>query len=113
MNYEGDISELSLPDEPSSLVGAGAGAPRGGARNKDRMSYRHLAYQIDLTQVATTEVCQFVVHFLFRLHVSEPCLFALLFHSFVSEILYSSLEAQNCITIFLLDLTTFVLLFFP
>ncbi|EEH07083.1 conserved hypothetical protein [Histoplasma capsulatum G186AR] len=57
MNYEGDISELSLPDEPSSLVGAGAGAPRGGARNKDRMSYRHLAYQIDLTQVATTEDC--------------------------------------------------------
>jgi hypothetical protein len=27
-----------------------------GERNKDRMSYRHLAYQIDLTQVATVEV---------------------------------------------------------
>ncbi|OJD11974.1 hypothetical protein AJ78_07357 [Emergomyces pasteurianus Ep9510] len=55
MNYEGDIGELSLPADPTSLVGTGAGAPRGGARSKDRMSYRHLAYQIDLTQVATTE----------------------------------------------------------
>ncbi|PGH10300.1 hypothetical protein GX51_00057 [Blastomyces parvus] len=55
MNYEGDIGQLSLPDEPSSLSGPGAGAPRGGARSKDRMSYRHLAYQIDLTQVATSE----------------------------------------------------------
>ncbi|OJD20081.1 hypothetical protein ACJ73_08587 [Blastomyces percursus] len=53
MNYEGDIGELNLPDEPSSL--SGHGAPRGGARSKDRMSYRHLAYQIDLTQVATSE----------------------------------------------------------
>ncbi|EGE83142.2 mRNA capping nucleoside-triphosphatase [Blastomyces dermatitidis ATCC 18188] len=53
MNYEGDIGELNLPGEPSSL--SGPGAPRGGARSKDRMSYRHLAYQIDLTQVATSE----------------------------------------------------------
>ncbi|OAX79636.1 hypothetical protein ACJ72_06042 [Emergomyces africanus] len=55
MNYEGDIGELSSPSDPTSLVGAGPGAPRSGARSKDRMSYRHLAYQIDLTQVATTE----------------------------------------------------------
>lgn len=63
MNYEGDIGELSLPADPNSLVGAGAGAPRGGARSKDRMSYRHLAYQIDLTQVATTEVCHVLFYF--------------------------------------------------
>ncbi|KAH3257950.1 hypothetical protein KXW23_008671 [Aspergillus fumigatus] len=32
---------------------------RGGDRSKDRMSYRHLAYQIDLTQVAKSEVSHF------------------------------------------------------
>ncbi|PGH11354.1 hypothetical protein AJ80_07144 [Polytolypa hystricis UAMH7299] len=49
MNFEGDISGLS----PVGDMGQGK---RGGNRIKDRMSYRHLAYQIDLTQV-TTEVC--------------------------------------------------------
>lgn len=47
MEYEGDYRSLPIVD-----------AARGGRgeRNKDRMSYRHLAYQIDLTQVAKTEV---------------------------------------------------------
>ncbi|KAJ5225276.1 hypothetical protein N7468_006501 [Penicillium chermesinum] len=41
MEYPGDISNLPVVD-----------ASRGGRgeRNKDRMSYRHLAYQVDLTQ---------------------------------------------------------------
>ncbi|OJJ71185.1 hypothetical protein ASPBRDRAFT_127188 [Aspergillus brasiliensis CBS 101740] len=46
MNYDGDVSNLPVAD--------GRGG-RGGDRNKDRMSYRHLAYQIDLTQVAKSE----------------------------------------------------------
>lgn len=50
MNYEGDSSHLTLAGD------AGPAGKRTGARNKDRMSYRHLAYQIDLTQVATAEV---------------------------------------------------------
>lgn len=47
MEYEGDHRNLPIID-----------AARGGRgeRNKDRMSYRHLAYQIDLTQVAKAEV---------------------------------------------------------
>ncbi|KAL2870245.1 putative mRNA capping nucleoside-triphosphatase [Aspergillus lucknowensis] len=45
MNYDGDISHL-----PPADTGRGASD-----RNKDRMSYRHLAYQIDLTQVAKSE----------------------------------------------------------
>lgn len=47
MEYEGDIHNLTVAD-----------AARGGRgeRNKDRMSYRHLAYQVDLTQVARAEV---------------------------------------------------------
>ncbi|KOC08878.1 putative mRNA capping nucleoside-triphosphatase [Aspergillus flavus] len=46
MSYEGDVSHLPVVDP---------GRGRGGERNKDRMSYRHLAYQIDLTQVAKSE----------------------------------------------------------
>ncbi|OOF97981.1 hypothetical protein ASPCADRAFT_205249 [Aspergillus carbonarius ITEM 5010] len=46
MSYDGDISNLPVAD--------GRGG-RGGDRNKDRMSYRHLAYQIDLTQVAKSD----------------------------------------------------------
>lgn len=34
-----------------------AGAGGGGDREKDRVSYRHLAYQIDLTQVSYPNVC--------------------------------------------------------
>lgn len=47
MEYEGDYHSLPVAD-----------AARGGRgeRNKDRMSYRHLAYQVDLTQVARAEV---------------------------------------------------------
>ncbi|KAL4946692.1 hypothetical protein BDV06DRAFT_182128 [Aspergillus oleicola] len=47
MSYDGDVSNL-----PPADTGRGAGA---GDRNKDRMSYRHLAYQVDLTQVARSE----------------------------------------------------------
>ncbi|KAF3387737.1 mRNA-capping enzyme subunit beta [Penicillium rolfsii] len=46
MEYDGDITNLPMVD--ASKGGRGE-------RNKDRMSYRHLAYQIDLTQVATVE----------------------------------------------------------
>ncbi|KAF3480892.1 mRNA-capping enzyme subunit beta [Arthroderma uncinatum] len=45
MNYEGDSSKLQQANDWK----------RGGDRNKDRMSYRHLAYQIDLTQVGTSD----------------------------------------------------------
>lgn len=45
MNYTGDVSELTE-------TGHDGFAKKGGERNKDRMSYRHQAYQIDLTQVA-------------------------------------------------------------
>jgi hypothetical protein len=58
MNYDGDIRNLSVSD------GGGSRGRSGVERNKDRMSYRHLAYQIDLTQVATAEVC-FCLLFLF------------------------------------------------
>jgi hypothetical protein len=47
MSYEGDVSHLPMVDSRGG---------RGGDRSKDRMSYRHLAYQIDLTQVAKSEV---------------------------------------------------------
>ncbi|KAJ5108057.1 hypothetical protein N7456_004732 [Penicillium angulare] len=46
MEYEGDVQ--GLPVVTMSKGGRGE-------RNKDRMSYRHLAYQIDLTQVARAE----------------------------------------------------------
>ncbi|KAM5447798.1 hypothetical protein MaudCBS49596_005818 [Microsporum audouinii] len=45
MNYEGDLSKLQQANDWK----------RSGDRNKDRMSYRHLAYQIDLTQVGTSD----------------------------------------------------------
>ncbi|KAJ5300924.1 uncharacterized protein N7443_005926 [Penicillium atrosanguineum] len=47
MEYEGDHTQLPMVD--ASKGGRGE-------RNKDRMSYRHLAYQIDLTQVARAEL---------------------------------------------------------
>lgn len=46
MEYPGDVSHL--PPVDASKGGRGE-------RNKDRMSYRHLAYQVDLTQVARAE----------------------------------------------------------
>lgn len=51
MSYDGDVHNLPVVD--------GAKGSRGGDRNKDRMSYRHLAYQVDLTQVAKAEVRSF------------------------------------------------------
>ncbi|PTU24082.1 hypothetical protein P175DRAFT_0497195 [Aspergillus ochraceoroseus IBT 24754] len=45
MNYDGDHQHLPLAE-----TGRGSSD-----RNKDRMSYRHLAYQVDLTQVARSE----------------------------------------------------------
>ena len=47
MNFSGDMSEL---------VEVMEGGKRAPERNKDRMTYKHLAYQIDLTQVKPTEV---------------------------------------------------------
>lgn len=47
MNIDGD-SRASIA--PSSMDG------KRPERNKDRMSYKHLAYQIDLTQVKPSEV---------------------------------------------------------
>ncbi|KAJ5757974.1 uncharacterized protein N7511_006668 [Penicillium nucicola] len=44
MEYPGDVSTLTMVD----VAGRGE-------RNKDRMSYSHLAYQVDLTQVAKSE----------------------------------------------------------
>ncbi|KAI9931019.1 mRNA-capping enzyme subunit beta [Aspergillus wentii] len=48
MSYDGDVSHLPIIDT--------AKGGRSGDRNKDRMSYRHLAYQVDLTQVAKSEI---------------------------------------------------------
>ena len=48
MNFEGDTRDLV------EVMEGGRKAPQ---RNKDRVTYRHLAYQIDLTQVTLAEVC--------------------------------------------------------
>lgn len=49
MPWTGDVDGLiALPGAEINGAGAGGG---NGVRLKDRMSYRHLAYQIDLTQV--------------------------------------------------------------
>lgn len=48
ISYDGEVGHLPI-------IEMGGGKARD--RNKDRMSYRHLAYQVDLTQVATSEVC--------------------------------------------------------
>ncbi|KAJ5326975.1 hypothetical protein MYU51_008137 [Penicillium brevicompactum] len=48
MEYTGDISNLPVIDPAVTKGGRGD-------RNKDRMSYRHLAYQVDLTQVAKSD----------------------------------------------------------
>ncbi|KAH8700178.1 CYTH-like domain-containing protein [Talaromyces proteolyticus] len=49
MNFDGEVQHLQVSD------GGGARGRGGSDRIKDRMSYRHLAYQIDLTQVGTAE----------------------------------------------------------
>jgi len=46
MNYDGDMKDLVETTEGGKRAD----------RNKDRMSYRHLAYQIDLTQVTPFDV---------------------------------------------------------
>ena len=46
MNFEGSMADLVEPDRARG---------RKPDRNKDRMSYTHLAYRIDLTQVTPTE----------------------------------------------------------
>lgn len=46
MNYDGDMQDLVETTEGGKRAD----------RNKDRMSYRHLAYQIDLTQVTPSDV---------------------------------------------------------
>lgn len=49
MPWKGDVEGLvAMPGADVNGAGAGGGD---GVRLKDRMSYRHLAYQIDLTQV--------------------------------------------------------------
>ena len=48
MRFDGDSRDLVEMNE------AGRRAPE---RNKDRLTYRHLAYQIDLTQVTMADVC--------------------------------------------------------
>ncbi|OQE87110.1 hypothetical protein PENNAL_c0020G08033 [Penicillium nalgiovense] len=48
MEYTGDVSNLPVVDTAVSKGGRGD-------RIKDRMSYRHLAYQVDLTQVAKSD----------------------------------------------------------
>lgn len=49
MEYTGDVSNLPVID--AAVIKGGRGD-----RIKDRMSYRHLAYQVDLTQVAKSDV---------------------------------------------------------
>ncbi|KAJ5509420.1 hypothetical protein N7527_011563 [Penicillium freii] len=48
MEYTGDVSNLPVID--AAVIKGGRGD-----RIKDRMSYRHLAYQVDLTQVAKSD----------------------------------------------------------
>lgn len=67
MEYPGDVRNLPVVD----MAKGGRGE-----RNKDRMSYRHLAYQIDLTQVAKAEVSIFRLPFfpiLCQLSPSSDC----------------------------------------
>ena len=56
MKLEGAIKTFSEP--PSNDA-------RRQDRNKDRMSYKHLAYQIDLTQVTPTEVSEMPLSLIF------------------------------------------------
>lgn len=54
MSVDGDLWNMV---DPSSTNG------KRHERNKDRMSYRHLAYQIDLTQVTSSEVSWILIDF--------------------------------------------------
>ena len=46
MRYDGDVGALSNPTDSARIPD----------RNKDRLSYKQAAYQIDLTQVTTADV---------------------------------------------------------
>lgn len=46
MDFDGDMKDLVALDKRDAK----------GDRKKDRMSYKHLQYQVDLTQVTSTEV---------------------------------------------------------
>jgi len=48
MDFRGDLRDLVEPDRREGKNKAD--------RNKDRMSYKHLAYQVDLTQVTPADV---------------------------------------------------------
>ena len=51
MEWNGNMKDLiPVQEGPASRQ-------KSADRNKDRVTYRHLAYQIDLTQVTPTEVC--------------------------------------------------------
>ena len=50
MDFQGDMRDLIELDKKGG---------RAADRNKDRMSYKHQAYQIDLTQVTSAEVSSF------------------------------------------------------
>jgi len=52
MDFNGDMSELVVMDKRDTK----------GDRKKDRVSYKHLQYQIDLTQVTSSEVSCGHVH---------------------------------------------------
>lgn len=52
MDYPGDMKQLVEPDRRDG---------KKADRNKDRMSYKHLAYQFDLTQVTPAEVSTFPI----------------------------------------------------
>lgn len=62
MDYKGEMTDLV---EPQTRDGKQAD------RNKDRMSYKHLAYQIDLTQVTPAEVDEHIVLRLIDVNVKQ------------------------------------------
>ena len=75
INYGGDLDSFIVSaagadgggsgsgvKKEKGTVGMAMGMSKDMERNKDRMSYRHLAYQIDLTQVAKSEVSYSFIH---------------------------------------------------
>jgi len=65
MPYDGPLEGL-MPQ------GGGTGGPQG-ERNKDRLSYKHLAFSVDLTQVTPAEVCLVLKVTSFRIHTKFFC----------------------------------------
>ena len=64
LNISGDLGDLVEMDKKEGTAGD---------RAKDRMSYRHQAYQIDLTQVSPYEVSKIAVHDSGNANVSPGC----------------------------------------